>query len=92
MRASRLRHGSVCGGVAGRMLGRGMKAMPACVPSNTCLRRRTGDAVAVDGVFGPQMKAVTKTYQSRTGHTADGVIGRNTWYELLGGSPDAGND
>ena len=51
-----------------------------------------GGRVAVDGVFGPQMKAVTKTYQSRTGHTADGFIGRNTWYELLGGTADAGND
>ena len=54
--------------------------------------RDEGYAVPVDGVFGPQMKAVTKTYQSRTGHTADGVIGRNTWYELLGGTADAGND
>ena len=54
--------------------------------------RNEGYAVAVDGAFRSQMKGVTKTFQARTGHTADGVIGRNTWYELVGGSPDAGND
>ncbi len=52
--------------------------------------RDAGYAVAVDGVFGPEMKAVTKTFQVRTAHTADGVIGRSTWYELVGGASDTG--
>ncbi len=52
---------------------------------------KEGYAVAVDGIFGPQMKAAVmkaavRKLQSRTGHTADGIVGRNTWYELVGGN------
>ena len=48
--------------------------------------RNEGYGVAVDGVFGPQMKDAVRKLQSRTGHTADGIVGRNTWYELVGGN------
>lgn len=51
--------------------------------------RNEGYGVAVDGVFGPQMKDAVRKLQSRTGHTADGIIGRNTWYELVGGNDPA---
>ncbi len=51
--------------------------------------RSAGYAVAVDGVFGTQMTAAVKTFQKRTGHTADGVVGRRTWYELLGGGDNS---
>lgn len=48
--------------------------------------RNEGHGVAVDGVFGPRMSDAVKKLQSRTGHTADGIVGRNTWYELVGGN------
>jgi len=48
--------------------------------------RNEGYGVAVDGIFGPQMRAVVQKLQSRTGHTADSIVGRNTWYELVGGN------
>ena len=47
--------------------------------------RDDGYGVAVDGVFGPRMEDAVRNLQSRTGHTADGIVGRNTWYELVGG-------
>ena len=50
------------------------------------LLREQGYAVAADGAFGPQMKAQVQRFQKQTEHTTDGVIGRNTWYELLGGN------
>ena len=53
--------------------------------------RAAGYAVVTDGVFGPRMNAAVQRYQTQTGHTPDGVIGRNTWYELLGGF-EPGND
>lgn len=54
--------------------------------------RAEGYAVTVDGRLGPQMKAAVQKLQSRTEHTADGIVGRYTWYELVGGngSPEAG--
>jgi len=56
--------------------------------------RDEGYAVAVDGVFGPQMRDAVRKFQARTGHTADGIVGRYTWYELVGGNdpPGPGND
>ncbi|MGI4788684.1 MAG: peptidoglycan-binding domain-containing protein [Janthinobacterium lividum] len=53
--------------------------------------RQAGYAVGGDGVFGSQLKAVVQKYQKQTGHTVDGIIGRNTWYELLGGDESAGD-
>ena len=47
--------------------------------------RSAGYSVATDSVFGAQMKAAVQKFQKQTGHTADGVIGRKTWYELVGG-------
>ena len=48
--------------------------------------RDEGYGVALDGVFGPQMTATVRKLQARTGHTADGAVGRYTWYELVGGN------
>ncbi len=45
--------------------------------------RVAGYAVPVDGRFGPQMKAAVRKFQARTGHSADGIIGLNTWSELM---------
>lgn len=42
-----------------------------------------GYAVPVDGRFGPQMKAVVRKFQAQTGHSVDGIIGLNTWSELM---------
>ena len=47
--------------------------------------RAAGYAVPVDGRFGPQMKAAVRQFQAQTGHTSDGVIGLNTWSELMYG-------
>jgi len=56
--------------------------------------RDEGYAVTVDGVFGPRMRDAVRKFQARTGHTADGVVGRYTWYELVGGNdpPAPDND
>lgn len=48
--------------------------------------RGEGYGVAVDGVFGPRMRDAVRKLQARTGHTADGIIGRRTWYEMAGGN------
>ena len=48
--------------------------------------RDEGYGVAVDGVFGPRMKDAVRKLQARAGQTADGIVGRNTWYELVGGN------
>lgn len=53
--------------------------------------RAAGYAVSMDGVSGSQMKAVVQRYQKQTGHTADGIIGRKTWYEMLGGNETEGD-
>jgi peptidoglycan hydrolase-like protein with peptidoglycan-binding domain len=39
-----------------------------------------------DGIYGPQTEAVVRAYQSSHGLTADGVVGRQTWGSLMGGS------
>ena len=53
--------------------------------------REEGYAVATDGVFSSRMKSVVLRYQKLTGHTADGIIGRNTWCELLEGNQSEGD-
>ncbi len=45
--------------------------------------RAAGYAVPTDGRFGPRMKAALLKFQARTGHSADGIIGLNTWSELM---------
>lgn len=53
--------------------------------------RQEGYAVATDGIFDAQMKTAVQKFQKQTGHTADGVIGRKTWYELAGGDDSPGD-
>ncbi len=38
--------------------------------------------LTVDGVFGAQMAATVKRFQTQFGLTADGVVGRQTWYKI----------
>lgn len=45
--------------------------------------RGAGYAVPIDGRFDPQMKAAVRRFQAQTGHSVDGVIGLNTWSELM---------
>ena len=35
-----------------------------------------------DGVFGPKMTATVKAFQKQFNLTADGVVGRSTWYKI----------
>ena len=38
--------------------------------------------LTVDGRFGPRMTATVKAFQKQFGLTADGVVGRQTWYKI----------
>ncbi len=38
---------------------------------------------AVDGIFGPQTEAAVRSFQQIFGLTADGIIGKATWYRLV---------
>ena len=38
--------------------------------------------LSVDGVFGPRMVSTVKTFQRQFNLTADGVVGRQTWYKI----------
>jgi peptidoglycan hydrolase-like protein with peptidoglycan-binding domain len=38
---------------------------------------------AIDGVFGPATETAVKSLQAWAGHTADGVVGDNTWFIWL---------
>jgi peptidoglycan hydrolase-like protein with peptidoglycan-binding domain len=44
--------------------------------------------VAIDGVFGPQTNTAVREFQSRVGLSVDGVVGPNTWRELITRNPD----
>ena len=38
--------------------------------------------LTVDGIFGSRMTATVKKFQKQFGLTADGVVGRSTWYKI----------
>lgn len=50
------------------------------------LLRDAGHSLTVDGSFGPGTKAAVKAFQSAQSLTSDGIVGRNTWVALFGGS------
>lgn len=43
--------------------------------------------IATDGIFGPITKSHVQQYQSRAGLVADGIVGPNTWGNMLNGTP-----
>lgn len=42
-----------------------------------------GYSLSVDGIFGPNMEAAVKDYQSKNGLDADGICGGGTWSKLF---------
>ncbi|MFI9628464.1 peptidoglycan-binding protein [Streptomyces sp. NPDC052042] len=63
----------------------------AAVKAAQTLLKARGQAVTVDGTFGPATTAKVKAFQKAAGLTADGVIGARTWAALLGGGAPAGD-
>jgi peptidoglycan hydrolase-like protein with peptidoglycan-binding domain len=47
------------------------------------LLRARGQAVAVDGVFGPETEAAVRAFQTGKGLSADGIVGPQTWPALI---------
>lgn len=59
---------------------------PAVAAAQLRLQKH-GHKVDTDGVYGPASFAAVKSFQSKNGLTADGVIGKKTWDELLKNPP-----
>lgn len=53
------------------------------VPTVQHLLREHGQAVTVDGVFGPLTEAALRQVQSDAGVAADGVVGPVTWVAII---------
>jgi peptidoglycan hydrolase-like protein with peptidoglycan-binding domain len=45
--------------------------------------RQYGATIDADGIFGPQTEAAVKSFQSKHGLTADGIVGPLTWEKLI---------
>ena len=48
-----------------------------------------GYDLSVDGIFGSKTQAAVRDYQSKNGLSVDGIVGKNTWNALTGGSSGA---
>ena len=46
-----------------------------------------GYNLTVDGDFGSETQKAVQDYQRKNGLTVDGIVGKNTWGKLTGGSP-----
>ena len=49
------------------------------------LLNRTGEAVAIDGIFGSRTFAAVKNFQKKRDLTTDGIVGERTWERLTTG-------
>ena len=47
------------------------------------LKDKFGYNIAVDGAFGPATNGAVKDFQSNNGLTVDGIVGPNTWKQLI---------
>ena len=56
------------------------------------LLRYHGYALKGLGVFGAQTEAAVKKFQARRGRSVDGIVGLNTWCELVGGKVSSDGD
>lgn len=43
-----------------------------------------GGKLTPDGKYGPETKATVKGFQTSRGLTSDGIVGHNTWMQMLG--------
>lgn len=56
---------------------------PDALLCQTCLKNAGYYKYKIDGWFGPESVKALKQFQSKTGHTPDGVCGQKTWPDLL---------
>jgi peptidoglycan hydrolase-like protein with peptidoglycan-binding domain len=78
---------SLTGNVAfGSMVRRGSTG--ECVKAAQTALDRHNYPVAVDGIFGEKTDAAVRQFQETVGLTVDGIVGPNTWRELIVRDPD----
>jgi hypothetical protein len=60
------------------------QAKNICSRRKSCLQAYT---LKVDGIFGPRTKRTVKAFQAQQDLTIDGIVGINTWAELVDPTP-----
>jgi peptidoglycan hydrolase-like protein with peptidoglycan-binding domain len=65
------------------LVSRGAQGHP--VPSLQYLLREPGQALQVDGIFGPKTDAAVRGFQQALGIAVDGIVGPVTWRALVSG-------
>jgi peptidoglycan hydrolase-like protein with peptidoglycan-binding domain len=61
---------------------------PAVRAVQVILKQKIGVGLDVDGIFGPQTRAAVMSFQNYWGLAKDGIVGPNTWRQLV--DPEVG--